>query len=110
MNIKEANGILFERYINILRNSNYKTDIEECSKEHLIYMCDYAVKNILDFPDDKTSRWLWYIQWIMINNKLISVNEERDFSRKLFHKVYEKNLIKIPKSIDLKNNYKKLWK
>lgn len=110
MNLGEANKILFERYLGILEASDdYGFDIEETSREHLIKMCKTAVENIISFPTDKSSRWLWYIQWIMVCQKLIDVSEERDFSRTLFHKVYKDSGIDIPKTIDLNNNWNHLW-
>ncbi len=105
MKIKNVNKILFERYISILeKNHHYETDVIECSKEYLIKMCKSAIENINDFPDDKTSRWLWYVQWVMSSRWFIKVSEERDFSRNLFHEVYKSNLIEIPQKIDLKIN------
>lgn len=54
-----------------------------------------------DLPEDKISRWIGFIQGVMSVKGYISVNEERDFSRPLFHSVYHNSCIPIPEIKDI---------
>ena len=69
---------------------------------NLIRMLQTLELNIDTWPIDKSNRWLGFIQGILCFKQLIDVDEERDFSRPLFHDYYKNNNIEIPITINLK--------
>ena len=66
-------------------------------------MISAMVSNVNHWPIDKLNRWLGFIQGILFMDGLIAIDEERDFTRPLFHNYYINNGIQIPSSIDLNN-------
>jgi hypothetical protein len=95
--IKDVNLILFKRYQSILNDSSI--DIENKFLFRAKKMIDVALSE--DMFEDKQSRWLGFIQGIMTEYNLLDIEEERNFSRPLFHKAYEKMGLKEPISISL---------
>ena len=96
---------LCDRYISILKENDFGTDTH--SSEHLIKMCLYIKENANKWPIDKSNRWLGYVQGVMTVYDLLNVDEERNFSRPLFHKYYEENGFKNVPSVDVKkSNFK----
>ncbi len=92
MKLSEANSLMFTRYLKILETKPRTTEPTgpaQTSNEHLIWMCLVAIKNEQKYPDDKLSRWLGFIQGIMIMKEYITVIEERNFSRPLFNNLNE---------------------
>ena len=87
MSIRDVTELLFKRYLN---NFTLTEDLEKLTNN--------ALENINNYPIDKLSRWLGYIQGYVIFTKQTTVDIERDFSRPYFHKAYEFENIKIPKS------------
>ena len=91
--IKDVNIILINRYINMLGISK--------SNSHDLSMCKTLLENP-DWPTDKISRWIGWIQRGLIDNKITTTQIERDFSRPLFHEAYEEMGYDIPKTIEVK--------
>lgn len=56
--------------------------------------------NVYDWNIDKLNRWLGFIQGVLFMDGLIDIDEERDFTRPLFHAYYANNGIPIPPSVD----------
>ena len=81
MTPREANKLLFERYIEILRDNNFDGP-DKANSEHLIWMCENV--DCENWPIDKISRWLGFIQGILIYNNILTVDDERNFTRPLF--------------------------
>lgn len=90
--IRLATKELFQRYLN---EFNLTSNLKELSIE--------AIEKINDYPIDKLSRWLGFVQGYIIFTSQSTTDIERDFSRPLFHKAYENENIKIPKSYKTKN-------
>jgi hypothetical protein len=114
MTISQVSRLLFERYLIIL-NDKFVNDLLSIRQEEAIIelkgICDTAISSISEYDnsqednkmtEDKISRWLGYLQGIMVYNGWISVLEERNFSRPLFHKAYEEQGINKPKSVKAK--------
>ena len=76
-----AHKSMMRRYRSIIINYNLE------DKEYLIKFCDAA--QTLRNPD-KLSRWVGYIQGILIDRTIIDTNFERDISRELYKPIYEK--------------------
>lgn len=92
--ISKVNRKLFERYLRLINESTLG-NLDTIRK-----MCVYALSN--DMLEDKQSRWLGFVQGVLFSNDLISIDTERDFSRKLYHNAYELMGIDIPDSVNLK--------
>ena len=56
------------------------------------------IEEIENYPIDKLSRWLGFIQAYVIFTNQTTIDVERDFSRPLFHKAYQNENIEIPLS------------
>ncbi len=65
-----------------------QTDVDPTHLNHLLWMCEHLLKNIRDdgrgFAVDKYSRWIGYIQGVLIARGHTTVNEERDVTRPWF--------------------------
>lgn len=64
--------------------------------EHLEWMLDQIVENYNTWPIDKSSRWLGFVQGMMVAQSWITVEEERDRTRPIFHEAYKQEGIKVP--------------
>lgn len=60
----------------------------KCDTTDLIKLCEEAEANCEKYPFDKMCRWLGFVQGVMASHSMINVNEERDYTRPLFHKLY----------------------
>lgn len=59
------------------------------------------LENVDDWPIDKTNRWIGFIQGVMWTRELIDIDEEREFTRPLFHSYYESHGIEKPTPVDI---------
>jgi len=92
--IKTINCYLFKRYMIILKTLKKEIEFKE---EY-----DFLKKAILEVENmtiDKHSRWLGYIQGILIIKGVLDINEERNYSRHLFQYIYKSNGI-LQKTIE----------
>jgi hypothetical protein len=100
--VRDATAALFRRYLGILRDSpeDAKGSVSTpgTGRDHLIWMCETALSEIDTYPVDKLSRWLGFVQGVLTMFELITVDEERDFSRPLFHAAYAAEGTDIPPS------------
>jgi hypothetical protein len=87
--------ILFRRYIEIIE----KIEDGE-TKITLNWMCQTAIANS-HYPIDKLSRWLGFVQGVLFTTGHISIVEERDFSRPLFHAAYKAEGLEIPPTLEV---------
>ena len=93
--LDEAHLKLIKRYKKMIGSNRNEED------ENIYKMLLTLQENIKIFPSDKSSRWLGYIQRYLIEQKLTTVQEERDFSRPLFHTAYRRLGYNIPKSVTI---------
>jgi hypothetical protein len=102
--IRTATGTLFERYLQLTRQSSWTEDADNLPKEirssHLTWMCVKALENLHVWPEDKLSRWLGYIQGVLAARGIIDVQQERDLSRPLFHAAYSNADVPIPSTLN----------
>ena len=54
-----------------------------------------------DWPADKSSRWIGFVQGVLFSVGLLNVDDEREFTRPLFHEYYCRSGLDIPESIDV---------
>jgi hypothetical protein len=72
-------------------------DGSETSFENLRWMVDRCLSDET-MPLDKVSRWVGFIQGVLATKGLLSVAEERDRTRPIFHKAYREMGITPPAS------------
>lgn len=95
--IMDAHIEMANRYIDILRPiENIDLHLDKVSNKNLLWMANKISTG--DMLADKASRWLGYIQGVMATKGYISVDQERDFSRPLYHLAYGNMNLDIPKS------------
>lgn len=70
------------------------------SNWNLRWMIEHAVDCLDDFPIDKTSRWIGFIQGVLAMKGCLDVEAERDRTRPIFHRAYTNAGIKIPKTVN----------
>jgi hypothetical protein len=73
---------------------------DDTSFDHLRWMADHLLTNIDTFPTDKTSRWIGFIQGVMVMKGALSTKHERDRTRPLFHEAYKAMGMKIPPTVN----------
>lgn len=71
------------------------------TNDHLIKMTHTLLANIDNYPVDKTSRWIGFIQGVLYTDGLIDIKQERDFTRPLYHAVYTHSKQEIPATVTL---------
>lgn len=85
------------RYIKLINSYEYNfIDIEFANRDHILKMLETIIKN-KEMPLDKKARWFGFIQGVLTLNGIISVSEEREITRPLFHSVYKENNESISK-------------
>jgi hypothetical protein len=86
-----------DRYIAIIKNKGVSTPINETlvekgdptSLKHLLWMCIELKKKIVPdkgtgFSTDKFSRWIGYIQGVLVSKGLTTVDIERNVTKSWF--------------------------
>lgn len=98
--VARASILLFARYRALLAGAaEFHLAPEGCTRAHLLWMCETAVAQAPDWPDDKTSRWLGFVQGVMTMQGVLTVAGEREFSRPLFHAAYAEEGRVAPASV-----------
>jgi hypothetical protein len=92
---------LVERYKEKIKDKTFGE--KEYNQIHIMKMLNELEENSNIWSDDKLNRWLGYIQGVLTVFNIIDVDEERDFSRSLFHNYYKKTNKVIPETKDLKS-------
>ena len=95
--IHNVNNRLFRRYRSIVRESSQLNDDQ---KRHIIGLCETAMMSPHMYVD-KHSRWLGYIQGYLTAYGLLSVLEERNLSRPLYHEAYRHMGLPEPPSLSV---------
>jgi hypothetical protein len=98
--VARASVAMFARYQAFLAGaSDFAVAPEGCTRPHLLWMCATAAEQAVDWPDDKISRWLGFVQGVMTMQGLLTVAGEREFSRPLFHAAYAEQGRAAPPSV-----------
>lgn len=88
--ITDVNRMLFLRYLDIGQRN---------SRHHVIKMCETALS--VEMTEDKQSRWVGFIQGLLVGEYLLYVDEEREFTRPYFHNVYNKMGLDKPDTVEI---------
>ena len=98
--VARASVTLFDRYLAILSVApDFGIVPDGCTRDHLAWMCETARAQAPGWPDDKTSRWLGFVQGVLTVQGLLTVAGEREFSRPLFHAAYAEHGRPVPPSV-----------
>ena len=98
--LHEAHNEMFRRYNALMQEDSLgENKLHSSIRYRLMLMAVHAISNVM--PIDKVGRWLGFIQGNLYACELINLEEEREFSRKIFHKAYEEMGMKVPESIDV---------
>lgn len=83
---------LFKRYRAIILDNEDKLNggVSECAAGHLVNLCTEVIDNHQKYPFDKLSRWMGFVQGVLAVNGLISVEDERNFSRPFLHAIHKR--------------------
>lgn len=73
-------------------------DESKHSSENLLWMLNELKIHILDWPTDKISRWIGFIQGVGAVKGWLDVNDERNRTRPFFHKAYAEMGFQIPET------------
>lgn len=94
---------LFHRYLDVLEfpPSEAVSPSPRTGRDDLITMCRTALSEGETLPLERVSRWLGFVQGVMAVNAVISVDEERDVSRPLFHAAYARDGTDIPATMEM---------
>jgi hypothetical protein len=82
---------LFSRYeaLVIINRDILKGLPNKCNYKHLQRLCHEAAVNGRQYPFDKMCRWLGFVQGILAVKGIIDVDAEREYTRPLFHSLYD---------------------
>lgn len=61
-----------------------------CQADKLLGLCGEAINNARKYPFDKMNRWLGFVQGVLIAADVLDVDDERNYTRPLFHELYER--------------------
>lgn len=99
--IHRVNVKLAERYLDIIDTISSNTDpLDPTSIQHVKSMCHYIVEHPTMLLD-KQSRWIGYIQGVLMVRGHLSMLRERELTRPMFHDAYREEGIAIPESADV---------
>lgn len=100
--IKNANAnIAAELQYKIINNMNRLPDDAYEDIKHVNLMLTAIIVSADVWPMDKTSRWLGFAQAKLVQHNIITLDEERKDTREIFHNIYKKYGVDVPKGVDL---------
>lgn len=73
---------------------------DDTSYYHLTWMANRCLEMLLEWPVDKTSRWIGYIQGVLTHRGDMDPDKERDRTRPFFHEAYTEMGLKKPATVD----------
>ncbi|BBA65589.1 hypothetical protein [Xanthomonas phage XacN1] len=80
---------LFTRYQEIAFEQPDETNPQpKCDWQSIIDLCSEAIRFGHTYPSDKMHRWLGFVQGVLAARGAISVDEERNYTRPIFHELY----------------------
>ena len=102
MTLSDANARMFRRHLPIIEAALERGDAAgadpRLSLENLDWMCRTA-SDPDAMAEDKSSRWLGFVQGCLAMRGLIDVDTERDVTRPLFHGVRQAAGLPAPETL-----------
>lgn len=71
---------------------------DRTSTRNLSWMVHHALANLNNWPVDKTSRWIGFVQGCLACKGFLDVDSERERTRPLFHHAYDAVGLEIPET------------
>ena len=71
---------------------------KELGLKHAGWMLDQVKENSTTWPVDKLNRWIGFVQAILVLHEKVTVDQERERTRPLFHAYYHREGIVPPQS------------
>jgi hypothetical protein len=99
--LRDTHLLLFKRYAKIC--AHFKEDTSKSSPSNLYWMTQKCMEEIYNWPIDKLSRWLGFIQGCLACKGLIDVDAEREYTRPYFHEAYAALGLETPKTSEKPN-------
>jgi hypothetical protein len=96
-NVNIAAGLQYK----IINSMNRLSDDAYEDIKHVNLMLTAIIVNGDEWPMDKSSRWLGFIQAKLVQHNIITLDEERKDTREIFHNIYREQGLDVPQSIDL---------
>lgn len=89
---------LFQRYADMVSANTDKLDALplRCQSKPLLALCNEAINNGTLYPFDKMNRWLGFVQGVLAVVGIIDVDQERDVTRPLLHKLHNRPIRSWP--------------
>lgn len=84
-----------------IENKKSGPNIFRMTFPNLLWMIDRICEEGALWPIDKVARWIGFIQCAVVQTGLTTVDDERNFSRPLFHEAYSEAGLEIPKTNQL---------
>lgn len=63
-------------------------NFDNCSFRHVNYMLGQLIRNLGEWPTDKISRWIGFVQGVLATRGYLNVGTERNNTRPIFQKAY----------------------
>lgn len=81
---------LFERYEHVCRHHQQALEdkVGRDLAARTLGMCVHVQAHVEEFIEDKANRWLGFVQGILTVAGLLSVEDERNYTRPLFHALH----------------------
>jgi hypothetical protein len=79
---------IFRTYQTLLEDEKTVLKYPEYTKEYLLNFCKKALEEKMTV--DKLSRWLGFIQGVLIMNAILEQEQERNRTRVIFQEIYKK--------------------
>jgi hypothetical protein len=94
----KATTEVFARYLRLMESvgEDPMEGHERLSLKNLRWICEEGIAKSGQLPIDKLSRWLGFVQGCLAMRQIIDVDEERDFTRPLFHRAYRDEGSDVP--------------
>ncbi len=95
---------LYETYRPLCDESSYLAAFtqghlaKELTLGHAGWMLDRVKENASTWPVDKLHRWIGFVQAILVLHEKVTVDQERERTRPLFHSLYHREGIIPPTS------------
>lgn len=86
---QEILTLLFRRY-EVAARTQFTPLSDAVGKDmaaRTLNLCAHAIVHINELSEDKANRWLGFVQGVLCAAGIVDVDEERDYTRPLFHEL-----------------------
>lgn len=100
--LRIAHGQTIDGLLEVLNRVEHDDlpDSDDISFTHLRWMMNRCRETLLEWPTDKTSRWIGNVQGVMRCRGVLDYSAERDRTRPFYHAAYKAMGYSIPETAD----------